>query len=79
MVKRKAEISLDEWLVQSARLGSLPPKETAEAPAAQSHAQCPAPGKAPSDFETRQPAAAESAVMTNDGRGGTCSGDRGRK
>lgn len=63
MVKRKAEISLDEWLVQSARLGSPPTKETTEAPTAQSHAQCPTPEKAPSDFETHQPIAAEPRVI----------------
>lgn len=62
MVKRKAEISLDEWLVQSVRLGGQTTTKTAETPADQPHTQGPALVETSSESKPEQLAAAELTV-----------------
>ena len=69
MVKRKAEISLDEWLIQSARLGATTTNKTAETPADQPHNPVPALVEASSESEPHQSAAAELVVSPTTGEG----------
>ena len=67
MVKRKAEISLDKWLVQSARLGGPTMNKAAEILVDQPHAQGPALVEADSETELHQSAAAEPTVSPTTG------------
>ena len=59
MVKRKAEISLDEWLIQGVRSAEIPSKKTGEAQTKQPHDSGPVTNNADSGAPAEQSAAAE--------------------
>ncbi len=62
MVKRKARISLDEWLEQGARLAETPTTKEVEAPVEQPCTLDSAIASADSESQAGQSAAAEPAV-----------------
>ena len=69
MVKRKAAISLDEWLIQSARLEATTTPETAKSPSDPSYKPAPVLGETSSESEPQLPAAAEPVVSPPKGEG----------
>ena len=62
MVKRKVEISLDEWLVQGVILVETPTTKTVEAPVEQPHNSDSVINDADSGIQAEQSAAAELVV-----------------
>ena len=69
MVKRKAAISLDEWLIQSARLEATTTTDSAKNPADQSCNPAPALVETSPESEPHPSAAAELVVSPTTGEG----------